>query len=96
MLMIYNYLHQFLEEIDMPVNFGEKMVLKFKYYWTKTWMDRKHLFIFCLRKPFLFIQMAFFHLRSFAKIRHILLFKYDEVLFYAFVHLVWIIVLLYY
>lgn len=36
MLMIYNYLHQFLEEIDMPVNFGEKMVLKFKYYWTKT------------------------------------------------------------
>lgn len=54
------------------------------------------LFIYCLRKPFLFIQMAFFHLRSFAKIRHILLFKYDEVLFYAFVHLVWIIVLLYY
>lgn len=48
MLMIYNYLHQFLEEIDMPVNFGEKMVLKFKYYWTKTWMDRKHLFIFYL------------------------------------------------
>lgn len=58
MLMIYNYLHQFLEEIDMPVNFGEKMVLKFKYYWTKTWMDRKHLFffIYLLFKKTLFIH----------------------------------------
>lgn len=62
MLMIYNYLHQFLEEIDMLVNFGEKMVLKFKYYWTKTWMDRKHLFIFIY---LLFKKTLFIHSNGF-------------------------------
>lgn len=62
MLMIYNYLHQFLEEIDMPVNFGEKMVLKFKYYWTKTWMDGKHLFIFIY---LLFKKTLFIHSNGF-------------------------------